>query len=73
MSLLRAILGKDREEFRSVTRNIHAAVKANIIAADKLIEAIELRSALTEREEEHRKQVHNALAHKQRRFRGGFP
>lgn len=73
MSLLSAVLGRDKEQLRAVTRDIAAAVRENQIAASRLIEAIELRMTLTAREEEHSRRIHDALAHKQRRFRGGFP
>ena len=73
MSLIRAVLGKDKEAIRAVTRDIVAAVRENQIAASRLIEAIELRSSLTAKDEELRTRIHNTLAHKQRRFRGGFP
>lgn len=73
MSLFRAIFGKDKEQFRQITERVSIAAEENQRAADRLIEALDVRSKLIRREAENQRAFINAISHKQRRFKGGFP
>lgn len=73
MTLFRAIFGKDRKAYREVGERVTEAAEANQRAARKLIETLDVCGRLRRREEENQRALINAMAHKQRRFRGGFP